>query len=130
MKGFWKDISWIEITIVGAVLIALSALTIPNFHLYSCRAKQSDAKFNLALIYATQQLHHDQFGSYASLGYLQKTHRLKLRSEHYNFTIPILGKNAFLIQAEAVNKASLSGDAWTIDHNNDLQSVFNACQPS
>lgn len=127
MKGFWKGISWIEISIVGSLIVVLSLLTVPNFHLFTCRAQQSEAKFNLALIYATEKLHKDEFGHYASLKYLQETQRIKLNSKFYRYSTVSAGSKGFSVQAEGIGKSQVAGDAWTIDHNNDLTSVFNVC---
>lgn len=130
MKGFWKDISWLEISIVAIVLLFFCWLTIPQFYLFKCRARQSEAKYNLAQIYASQKLYHDEFGQYASLEQLLKSERLKLNNTFYDFSFDELGENNFVARAEAKNLATLKEDVWSIDHTNKLTSIACGCTQS
>lgn len=75
MKKFLKDdgFTLIELMVVVAIIGVLSAIAVPNFKKYQAKAKQSEAKIQLASVYSTEiaaQADYDAFGTcLADLGY-------------------------------------------------------------
>ena len=76
MKKFLKNSSGftlIELMVVVAIIGVLSAIAVPNFKKYQAKAKQSEAKIQLAAIYSTEIGSMADYDAYATclvtLGY-------------------------------------------------------------
>jgi type IV pilus assembly protein PilA len=66
--------SLIELMIVVAIIGILATIAVPNFQKFSAKAKQSEAKANLAAIFAAEKAFTAEWSSYyagmADIGYL------------------------------------------------------------
>jgi type IV pilus assembly protein PilA len=61
-----KGFTLIELMIVVAIIGILAAIAIPNFLKFQAKAKQSEAKTNLAAIFTAQTSYFSEFGSYGT----------------------------------------------------------------
>ena len=61
-----KGFSLLELMIVVAIIGILSALAIPNFIKYRAKAKQAEAKINLAAIYMAEKSFITEYNTYSS----------------------------------------------------------------
>ena len=127
-KGFWKDISVIEISIIFAIVGSIIAVTWPHFEYFQCSSKQSEAKFLLSYIYSAQKLHEAQLGEYTTLEELLRKHRIALSPKYYHFsTGPGTNARYFEVKAEILTGKN-QGDAWSIDQDNNLININNMCK--
>ncbi len=60
-----KGFTLIELMIVVAIIGILAAIAIPNFLKFQAKARQSEAKTNLAAIYTAQTAYFSEFSQYA-----------------------------------------------------------------
>ena len=61
-----KGFTLIELMVVVAIIGILSAIAIPNFMNYMCKAKQLEAKKNLSILRSCEEAYkavHDTYGS-------------------------------------------------------------------
>jgi type IV pilus assembly protein PilA len=61
-----KGFSLVELMVVVAIIAILSAIAVPNFQRYQQKARQSEAKNNLAAYYSANKASMAEFGAYAS----------------------------------------------------------------
>lgn len=78
MKRFLEDskgFTLVELMVVVAIIGILSAIAVPNFKKYQAKSKQSEAKIQLAAVYATEVAANADYDTYAvcllDLGYEQ-----------------------------------------------------------
>jgi len=68
-----KGFSLIELMIVVAIIGILATIAIPNFNRFQAKARQSEAKTNLAAIYAAEKAFYAEwttyFGNFADIGF-------------------------------------------------------------
>jgi len=67
-----KGFTLLELMVVVAILGILAAIAYPNFVRYVAKAKQAEAKTNLAGIYVTQRVYYSEylrFGGFAQIGF-------------------------------------------------------------
>ena len=56
--------SLIELMIVVAIIGVLAAIAVPNFQRFQAKAKQSEAKTNMAAMYSAQKAFHSEWSMY------------------------------------------------------------------
>ena len=113
--GFCKALNWLDIAIIVLALVIISALTLPNYKKFQCRAKQSEAKSVLMDIYHTQKYYFSQKGEYATLQELLSSKRLKIKSKYY--VVTDISKNlnkGFRAEAKYTNN-DIAKDTWIVD---------------
>src|SRR6266581_1777366 len=55
----------VELMVVVAIIGILAAIAIPNYQKYQARARQSEAKVNLAALYTAEQSYYTEQGTYS-----------------------------------------------------------------
>lgn len=61
-----KGFTLVEMMIAIAIIGVLAAITVPNFKKYQAKAKTSEAKIQLAMIYTSQEAFYQLFDMYAT----------------------------------------------------------------
>lgn len=101
-----------------------AAIAIPNFIMYQCRSKQSEARNNLAALFAREELYRGDKD-----GYTQDLAALEFKPMgqviRYDYVVVQASREAF--RAEARGKGDMAGDVWAITNANDVQNVDNKC---
>jgi prepilin-type N-terminal cleavage/methylation domain-containing protein len=139
-----KGFSLVELMVVVAIIGILAALAVPRFQTFQAKARQSEAKVNLAHIYTLQSSYYGDNTTYVSLGTtigpgactqdnplgFKLTDCSKVR---YSYTTP--AANATTFTAQAINSSITArvnpscpgvNDTWTINQLKDLQNTVNA----
>ena len=125
---FLKGISWIEIVVLVGILISLVVMTVPRYQIFQCRAKQSEARFELARIHSAEKLYYAKYGRYVAFEELLKRERILPNDRFYRYeSAADLTANTFLIQAEGRSGTQVEGDVWTVDQEKKLVNSHNVC---
>ncbi|MBF0099391.1 MAG: type II secretion system protein [Desulfobacterales bacterium] len=124
MKNYYRDgFTLIELMIVILIIGLLASIALPNFLLYQCRSKQSEAQINLGAIGACQAAYFAEFDIYSdnstAIGFAPTQHN------RYNYTV---GQRQITYTATAqANQPSLNNDTWTYSHQRKLVNTINGC---
>ncbi len=138
-----KGFSLVELMVVVAIIGILAALAVPRFQTFQAKARQSEAKVNLAHMYTLQSSYYGDNTTYAALGTtigpgactadnplgFKLTDCSKVR---YSYTTTLANATAFTAQAvnssatARVNPSCAVNDTWTIDQVKNLQNTVNA----
>ncbi|MBF0391026.1 MAG: prepilin-type N-terminal cleavage/methylation domain-containing protein [Desulfamplus sp.] len=114
----------IELMIVVAIIGILAAIAIPNYILYQCKAKQSEAKSNLGAVRTSQEAYFASYDTYSTsldrIGFMPKG------SANYSITVTVPTANTFIATANATLQSK--PDRWTMDQDGSLNNAPNACQ--
>jgi type II secretory pathway pseudopilin PulG len=118
--------------IVVAIIGILAAIALPNFQLFSCRAKQSEAKAVLKQIYVGEESYRGEYDTY--LGGL--TADLVLisvivvgSSQRYTYSVlPLSTPSQFTGVANGNVPGDMAGDQWQTTELNDITAIANICQ--
>jgi type IV pilus assembly protein PilA len=136
LKKVVKGFTLIELMIVVAIIGILAAIAIPNFVKFQCRSKTSEAKGNLKAMYVAQESYRAEHDTYVAdcaaacgaastnqVGFSPKGNKIR-----YGYTVAATQTtftgNAI---ADPAFTNELGGDAWRIDHNNNVTQVTNGC---
>lgn len=100
--------SLVELMIVVAIIGILSALAIPNFLKYRAKAKQTEAKINLAALYMAEKSFGTEYNTYTSylgsLGY--KADGIMYYRFGFKDTFPATISNTQLVLPLSIDKDS------------------------
>lgn len=122
MKGF----TLIELMIVVAIIGILAAIAIPNFLNYQCKAKQSEARSNLAALAVAQEAYFAENSTYASttglLGFVVKGTAI------YTLSIDSADASSFTATATKANMNKGKTDTWIVSDVKSVSNTSNACK--
>ena len=107
-----EGFSLVELMIVVAIIGVLAALAVPKFQTFQAKAKQSEAKSNLAHIYTLEQSYfgdRDTFGAMADIGF---TTQGRVR---YGYTMPTNNATSFTAKATATSNTVIASDCGFAD---------------
>lgn len=114
----------IELMIVVAIIGVLAAIAIPNFILYQCKAKQSEAKYNLGAVRTTEEAYFASYDMYttslSAIGFATKG------TSNYSIIISVPTSTTFLATATATLQGR--NDRWTMNQDGVLNNLDNACK--
>ncbi len=112
-------------TLAGPCTVGvLAAIAIPNFVVYECRSKQSEAKSNLKRIYVAQEVHRaesNRYGSMSEIGF----EPLERETVRYEYALIDEGSDRFVVEARGTG--DMAGDVWSVDQDGELRAVSNHC---
>lgn len=102
----------------------LAAIAIPNFIMFECRSKQTEAKGSLKALFAAEEMYRGEKDSYtqdlAALGFKPEG-----QGTRYDYVVVQASREGF--RAEARGKGDMAGDLWVITNAADVQNVTNKC---
>ena len=141
-----RGFSLIELMIVVALIGILAAIAIPNFLTYQARAKQSEARMNLAAIHTAEVIYFAEKNTYGKtfgeIGFSVTTgssprYQYMLGAEETTGADPtgctvsttLIHTTDFATGFKAFAVGNIDGDAtcdvWSIDQNKDLDNGVN-----
>ena len=119
-----KGFTLIELMVVVAIIGILTAIAVPNFMNYQCKAKQSEAKGLLWGLRQTQEAYFAEYDTYttnpAAAGFVTKGAR-------YTITVDPADSTEFLATA-STNNINGRTDTWTMNQEGELENTENACR--
>ena len=118
-----KGFTLIELMIVVAIIGILAAIAIPNFLRYQAKAKQSEAKGNLASIYTSQVTYHAEKDTYTTT--LTNLDWASSGSTRYAYAAPVGNATAMSATAAANIDSDATSDFWVIDQDKILTNHTN-----
>lgn len=117
--------SLIELLVVLAIMGILAVIAVPSYTKYVVKARQADAKAQLAAIRQAQEIYKLQYGTYTSTTALLSGWRGIVGK--YAFSIANCTSSNFIARASWSDGAS-ELDAWTMDDNGALSHTTNNYQ--
>jgi len=126
-----KGFSLIELMIVVAIIGVLSAIAIPQFKVYTCKAKTSEAQTALGSIRKMQEAYHSENGYYAGTLNEVGWSGVKGENQRYIYDITDNSTTEFSARAREDGGATFGDtltDQWQIDQNGTLVHATNTCQ--
>ncbi|MFH1156299.1 MAG: prepilin-type N-terminal cleavage/methylation domain-containing protein [Pseudomonadota bacterium] len=114
----------IELMIVVAIIAILAAIALPNFMVYQCRAKQSEAKINLGAIRVNEEAFYASFDRYSMT--FGKIGWASVGKSNYTYNVSA-NTTTFTATARS-SRINQSVDKWTISSIGTLTNISNACQ--
>jgi type IV pilus assembly protein PilA len=112
--------------VVVPMIGILAAIAIPNFLMFQCKYKQSEAKGNLKALAVAQESHLAERGEYArdltAIGFQPRGNKIR-----YEYVIVQAGKASYVAEARGITDV-VTGDLWRIDEKYIPQNVTNACK--
>jgi type IV pilus assembly protein PilA len=134
-KDRHKGFTLIELMIVVAIIGIMSAISIPNFLKFQCKAKQSEARATLKGIFTVESIYGFNYGSFLDLAELTTFGGLDNRTvtgaRYYRFSATggaVWNANA-ADSKQKVNSSSVSNDSWDISaFTLGPRNTINSCQ--
>lgn len=146
--GSQRGFSLVELMVVVAIIAVLASIAMPRFRSFQAKARQSEAKGNLAQIYSLEQSYHGDKDRYANMAgdcleddtdnnigfYIPGGCKLgdKDSSARYHYevndatTTEFLGKATSGEDKENRVTPGCKADVWTINQEQKLESVHNS----
>jgi prepilin-type N-terminal cleavage/methylation domain-containing protein len=117
----------IELMLVVMIIGILSAIAIPAFLNYQCKAKQTEARQGLGTIAKLEENYYVHWNGYTSdlsaIGFSMKG------KSYYDYSMTDATATAYTAQAQSKPGLFLDKtDVWTIDHALTLVNTSNACK--
>lgn len=121
-RGAEKGFSLMELMVVVSIIGVLAVIMIPNFRIFQAKARQSEAKQNLGLIYALEVAYFGDNSAYSTstsaIGWSTPG------TARYTYSIPT-GAATFTAQASVLGQAlgcqsGATSDVWTINDQSAL----------
>lgn len=129
-----RGFSLVELMVVVAIIGVLAALAIPRFKTFQAKARQSEAKTNLAHLFTLEQSYHGDNDTYIALGEGEECSANLLgfqfdncsgtttsKNKRYYYSVTDVSSEKFLGHAQSSaggeNKIipGCSTDHWTVD---------------
>ena len=123
LKKKEEGFTLIELMIVVAIIGILAAIAIPNFLLYQAKAKQTEARSNLASIYTSQISYNSEKFTYSDV--LANLDWAASGSTRYTYAIPQSAATTFSITATANIDGDATSDFWIINEQKSLVNTTN-----
>ena len=124
MKENMKGFTLIELMIVVAIIGILAAIAIPNFLNYQCKARQSEAKTNLASVATAQESYFAENGAYSS----SKTAIGFETKGTSSYTITTTGSAShFTASATTADLVGGKTDTWVVSDVKSVSYTSSAC---
>lgn len=102
----------------------LSAIAIPNFVRYQCRAMQSEAKVTLKSAYVAEQMFHgekDRFGTFEEVDFRP------IGASRYELEVVEAGSERLRLRAVSTGER-MRRDVWEIDEHGTITNVEDGCR--
>lgn len=124
--------SLVELMVVVAIIGVLSALAVPRFRVFQAKARQAEAKTNLAHIYTLEQSYHGDNDTFVKMSRSQSCKGNKLgftvdcKKARYSYSVTGASTTKFTGRARSGNKAKnkvragCPADKWKIDQDKAL----------
>jgi Tfp pilus assembly protein PilE len=116
-------------------VFVLGAIAWPGYTSFPCRSRQSEARGNLKALFVAQESHVAEHGRFSAdpveLGYTPRGLRPRYRYAIVDVE-PGEGDQrgrwrAFAVAGDGEDTARIAGDVWSIDQNNNLERLRDAC---
>jgi type IV pilus assembly protein PilA len=138
-----RGFSLVELMVVVAIISILSAIAIPKFKTFQAKARQAEAKSNLANIFTLELAYQAEADTFVALTSAQACgtsspnplgfYLTNCTTARYTYTVGGVTTAAFLGDAISgtgtANKivpGCATADHWTIDQNKNIVAVANA----
>ena len=124
-----RGFTLIELMIVVAIIGILASIALPNYRIFQCKAKQTEAKSGLALLSRAEEVHRSEFDTYAfgTEAELKIIGVLFNGRRNYEYTVAALGAGGFLATGVGVPGSEITGDIQTVDHTGRRDHTIDAC---
>jgi type IV pilus assembly protein PilA len=102
-----------------------AAIAIPNFILFQCRSKQSEARANLKALAAAEELFKAEHEAYTAD--LAALHWQPAGGERLRYEYLVVNATAQGFRAEARGSGDMAGDLWVITEAGEVEAVADHC---
>lgn len=119
-----RGFTLIEIMIVVVIIGVLSVMAYPMYAKYQCRAKQSEAKVGLKVVYLAQDAYRGRNDFYIDAAMAPTVlYPVLTGYERYDFPIVSATSTTFLAEANGKPGLVMNGDQWTLNQLFDITNV-------